>query len=987
MPIPDDEQTLKNRIGELAALRCATGSVDRYPDAAAEWGDRSAIAELWSDETLREAVLLASPVLATQTARVLGDDQSATPLKKRRRIHKGLLKYALRLSTRCTPFGTFAGMTMLPFGTDEPVLAIEHRRHVLASRTLARRLAQDVRAGREAHLFTNPAVVSRGDRYVIAVMRGSDSTDDTASVRATGPATVAIEFAIRPQPRHRIEEQLARAYPDAPAAAVDGLVTQLVDAEVLLSTADPSFFDVDPLDRVPDTAPGLAEIRRALHRYQVARADTAFDELQTLLTDCGPGGELQRDLHVDIELTASGSIPDSVRSAAGAVVRLLTRTTLSTGQDPTLDDFCDEFRERYGHTLVPLLHVVDEELGIGFPRSYAQPATAHNSRSAARAKQRDLRGRLLERARRLGTDTVHITDADLDDLPEPDGLASGYDIFLRLHRGPSGPAATVIGANFPGGTAVGRFTPAIASADLHLRRCADWDLRWWSTAASGGDGIVVDIDYVCGRDGVNEVAATGQVLPRTLVVNSDPGEDPERTLRLTDIHLGLAGDRVRLFLSDGTPLRCQQLNMVTVETSARVVRLLQDISNDGFVRPYWSWGELDTGMHFFPEVRYDGVVIAERRWRYPDTAQRTVPAVRAWLREAGVDRYILIGEFDNRLHLDTEHPRHLDLLADQITKGQNWLHAGPAPTDLGVVRDEHDRWHAAEVVVTVASPMRPESRPSATEHPRFDPAADPQRLLVPGGDWTYLTIRIDPTQYDRVLTEFDRALPELRGRWYFVRYRDGGTGQLRIRIHRPVTDLGGAFEWLAEARLSGLIGEYALPMYHREIERYGGARSHAIYESFFCLETSAIIPLLPVISTEQRKPVTQHDQLRPGIEQAAGIVNRWLTGLACADELIHATVDLAVTGYRGELGDTAHEIKKKLRGSVIADNAAYAGTVPEAREFWARNHRAATRTPDILQSASHMLCNRIGLTRAEEFAVMWMIKGEFDAEGRGRVAG
>lgn len=981
-----DERTLRNRVGELAALRCATGAVDRYPDADAEWGDRSAIAELWSQRTLREAVLLASPVLATQVTRALETDRSATPVKKLRRIHKGLLKYALRLSTRCTPFGTFAGMTMLPFGTGDPVLAVEHRRHVFASRTLARRLAQDVRAGGAARLFTNPAVLRRGDRYVIAVLRGSEVTDDTVSVRATGPATLAMEFARVARPRQRIEEYLAGTYPDAPPATIDRLITQLVDAEVLLSTADPSFFDVDVLDRVPATAPGLAEIRQALRRYANAGADTATDELRTLLAVCGPGGELQRDIHIDIELTASGSVPVAVRSAAETAVRLLTRTTLFTGRDPALNDFCDAFQERYGHTLVPLLHAVDEELGIGFPRSYGG-GTPPAGKNGGQPKQRDLRGRLLERARRLGTGTVEITDADIEDLPEPEALASGYDIFLRLHRGSSGPVATVIGANFPGGSAVGRFTPAIAAADTHLRRCADWDQHWWSAAAADGNGVVVDIDYVCGRDGVNEVAATGRVFPKTLVVNSDPGDDPERTLRLSDIYLGLAGDRVRLFLADGTPLRCQQLNMVTVETGARIVRLLQDISNDGFVRPYWSWGELESGIHFFPEVRYDGVVVAERRWRYPDTAPRTVQAVRTWLSDADVERYVLIGELDNRLHLDTEHPLHLDLLIDQIGKGHTWLHAAPTPAELGVVCDEDNRWHAAEAVVTVTSPIRPGTQPSAAAHPKFDPAADPQRLLVPGGDWTYLTIRVDPSQYDRVLTEFDRANPELRGRWYFVRYRDAGTGQLRLRIHRTVSELGAVFDWLADARSAGVIGDYSLPVYHREIERYGGARSHPIYESFFCLETSAIVPLLPVISAEPRKIAPQHEHVRPGIDRAAGIVHHWLSGLACTDDLIHATVDLAVTGYQGELGDAAHVIKKRLRGTAPAGDPAYAETVPQAREFWARHHQEAVRTPEIIQSASHMLCNRLGLSRAEEFAVMWLIKGESNAEGRRNAAG
>ncbi|MGV0836707.1 lantibiotic dehydratase [Mycolicibacterium thermoresistibile] len=175
-------------LRDAAIIRCSLGTVADYADDPAEWGDIDAIARLWSAGGIREAVLLASPVLATQVDKLLlSDAPDETPLRKRKRLHKGLLKYALRMSTRCTPFGMFAGVAVLPVGDEEPVLGKCHTRHVRATGAVTRRLLAEARAMPQARLYPNPALIERADRLVVTVMRGVDETHTLASVRATSP--------------------------------------------------------------------------------------------------------------------------------------------------------------------------------------------------------------------------------------------------------------------------------------------------------------------------------------------------------------------------------------------------------------------------------------------------------------------------------------------------------------------------------------------------------------------------------------------------------------------------------------------------------------------------------------------------------------------------------------------------------------------------------------------------------------------------------
>jgi len=976
-PARRNPHSASGALAETAIIRCSLGTVAEYPDFPAAWGDPDAIARLWSAHAIREAVLLASPVLAGQVDRLLSSSGADTPVKKRKRVHKGLLKYALRLSTRCTPFGMFAGVAVLPVGDGEPVLGESHVRHVRASGAAARRLVEQVRALPQARLYPNPALTERADRLVVTVMRGVDDTHTLASIRATGPARLAVDTAAGTATRQDIEQRVADAYPVADAATVRTLVDELLAAEVLLCEAEHSAFDGDPLARVPDTVEGAAEMRVALARYSDASDPVGDGSLDALLRLC-PEGDIQRDIHVDLELDASGLVPALVVDAARDAITALAATMAHLPTTPAVDEFSAGFVERYGHTRVPFLTAVDEELGIGYPRAYesvaAPPAAAADDDLAAE-RRRDLIAKLLQRAAADCVDVVELTDADLAGFPEPDGMPSSVDLILGLHREPSGLRATVTGLGFPGGSAVGRFTAVMPGARDFAQRRADFDSAWW-VDKTAGRGIVCGIDYIAGTDSINEVAATAQLYPLTLAVNARPHCPAGPVLTLADIYLGYADGSVRIVLADGAPVSVRQLNMATTRASARAVRLLRDISDARTRVLFWSWGEAEAIMNHLPAVQYRGVTLAVQRWRYPTTATRTQAALRDWIAAAGISRHVRVGPYDNQLHLDTQHPAHLDLLLDEITAGNLWVFCAPTPDQMGVVGDNAAATHPAEVVVTVAAPAGARVEPDLTSHPLHNPAHDEDRLLVPGGAWTAFAINVASNSHDRILRAFADAFPDLAGDWYFVRYREDGRDQLRLRVRRPVAELTSVLAWLADARLAGRVGDYAIPVYHRELERYGGPRSFRCYERLFCHETAHIVALLPIVEPKPLAQDTSTPLLRPGVEAAAGVLTQWLDAIDPGRADTGQVIDVAVENYSGELGSAVHKIKTALRKhhSHIDAHTVLGAAL---REFWIDPAQYdAITTPAVLQSASHMLCNRIGLQRHEEYAVMWLIKNE-----------
>nr|QGW61255.1 Nisin biosynthesis protein NisB [Mycolicibacterium sp.] len=963
-------------LDDTVTMRCSVGAVGDYPDHAAEWGDLEAVARLWAGPAFREAVLLASPVLAAQADKLVSSPGDEAPLKTRKRVHKALLKYALRMSSRCTPFGTFAGLALLPVGDGEPVLGTSHTRHVRASGAVTRRMLHEARAMPNARLYPNPAVIERADRFVVTVMRGVDDTHTRAAVRATGPARLALDTAVGTAARHMIEQRIVDAYPAAGLATVGKLVDELLAAEVLLCEAEHSAFDADPLARMPDSIEGVAQLRAAIARYAGAADPVADGSLAALLRLCA-AGDLQRDIHVDLELDLSGQVPASVVTAAHDAIAVLGIAMAHTPGPPALDQFSAEFVERYGNTLVPFLTVVDEELGIGYPVAYdAAVYPTDPADDPAADRRRDLIAELLQRAASHSPDTVELTDADLAGFPEPDGMPGSVDVMLRLHRGSAGLRATVTGLGLPGGSAIGRFTSVMPEARDFAQRCVQFDSSWWA-GRTGGQGIVCGIDYIAGTDSVNEIAATAPLYPAVLAVNARPHHRAGLVLTLADVYLGYADGQMRIVLADGTPLCVRQLNMATTRASAKAVRLLRDICDSGTRVPYWSWGQAEAVVNRLPAVRYRGVILAEQRWRYPGAADHTRIAVQDWLAATGVSRYVRVGPYDNQLHLDTLHPGHLDLLLDEIVAGNRWVVRAPTPEQMGVVADGRAALHSAEVVVTVAVPTASRVGPALIGQPLHDPRQDQHRLLMPGGEWTAFAITAARHTHDRIVQAFAAAFPGLLGRWYFVRYRDNDRDQLRVRVRRPVGELADVLGWLADARMAGRIGDYAIPVYHRELERYGGPGSFPCYERLFCLETAHIVAVLPLVGAVPPAAAGSPQLLRSGIDAAAGIVSQWLNSLDPSRVNTDEVIDIAVENYSRELGAVVHKIKTALRQQHPRIGAASGALAAGLREFWADPAQAdAVLTPGVLQSASHLLCNRLGLQRHEEYAAMWLVKTE-----------
>ncbi len=127
------------------------------PEHVREW--RSWLRRVWEQDALVEAIEVASPVLARRVGDVCGG-QVQQP-RRVRRVVESVIRYLLRMTSRATPFGLFAGVAPLRFGSRADVRWGERHRAVTRPEVL-----------RRVPVMANNLGVVRGDRLVVPCHSG-----------------------------------------------------------------------------------------------------------------------------------------------------------------------------------------------------------------------------------------------------------------------------------------------------------------------------------------------------------------------------------------------------------------------------------------------------------------------------------------------------------------------------------------------------------------------------------------------------------------------------------------------------------------------------------------------------------------------------------------------------------------------------------------------------------------------------------------------
>lgn len=853
------------------------------------------------DPVVRRALAVGSLSLSDALARGAG-------ARNAERRDGKLLRYLIRMSTRPTPFGLFAGVALGHWGerTDLALAATAARTRTRLDMGWLYRFVLELEARpevrRHLRLVANPAALVRAGRVWLAELApgGADGPPRQVSVRATGAVLRALAAARRPIPYGELAAELLAAVPGATPARVEALLTALWEQTLLLTDLRPPLTTGDPAGAVADRlraipAPAAAA---ALTQLESLRACAeAFDRLPP-----APGLEVYRDLLVQAGVTtAERSDPplqvDTAHRLAGRAVTGAVAAEVARAADlllrlsphprglPYLSAYRQAFLARYGQDReVPLLELLDPRFGLGPPFAYGNAAGGLPPATEARRRQAllELAGGALREGRRA-------VELDAELLSRLETGTAGVDaapVSLDLYAFVVADSAAAVDA--------GRFQVVVApnvgarAAGRSLGRFADLlgpearaalDQAARAEEQHAPDCIWAELVYWPRRPRSANVAVRPAVRRHEIALAVGPGVTGERVIPLDELVVGVRAGRFYLRWPEGGAevIVCAGHMLNNLQAPA-VCRFLADLGQDGRAQlTGFDWGPA-AGFPFLPRVQAGRVVLRPAEWRIGPRARVQELAAGApgefrapldrWRSRWGVPRHVYLTMSDNRLLLDLDDDRQVEELRHEVRRLRAPGHvllqeALPGPGDAWLP-GPGGRYLAEFVVPLVrrapappagaaaeAAGWAPAPAAVAAARPAVAPAI---RLRPPGSDWLfvklYAPVDLEADLIAGPVSRFAAAAVDggLAAEWFFIRYADPEP-HLRLRWRGEPGQLTrrllpAVAEWAAGLVAGGQCQRVAFDTYEREVERYGGPAAMAAAESLFAADSRAVAALL-----------------------------------------------------------------------------------------------------------------------------------------------
>lgn len=849
---------------------------------------------------VREALFLASADLDEALGRWLEEPDG----KKGLRVERTLVRYFSRMCGRSTPFGLFAGYSVGDVGERthfELDAQQRYRRHTRLDMdylgALVEVLARD--PALQAELIYRPnSSLHRGAgrlRYAESRLRDKrrsyhlvavDDTDYLLETLARAENGATVSDLAEALVGEEISREEATAY-----------IRELVETQLLVPDLAPKATGPEPIHDVIAqlrllssgrvVADRLSEVKDALEAMDPEPPGIDVDRYRQVaarLEELPAKAELSRLFQVDmLKPVSHATLGTAVLEEIARAVNVLHALRPAPPEDD-LSRFREAFQARYENREMPLLDVLDEEIGIGFASSRgtaAEPSPLLEGlffppgEGERRVPWSALDGYLLDKlqdAARAGSQVLVLDPAELEAFrpKEAPALPDSFSVMAKIAaRSPEALDAgdfavflSIVGG--PAGTnLLGRFCHGdpllLAHVRDHLR--AEESLQ--------PQAIFAEIVHLPeGRMGnviLRPVLREHEIpfLGRSAVPES-------RQIPVSDLMVSVRGKTVVL------RSRRHQKEIIPRLTSAHnfrrglgLYRFLCSLQAQGTSgTSAWSWGPLE-GSRFLPRVVVGKAVLARARWRvrkkeleatFASAGAARFSRFQEWRRERQLPRFVMLVDGDNTLLFDLDNVLSVDTLLE-LVKGRGEFRLEelyPGPKELCVQGPEGRFVH--EVVVPLLRKREAGVADRSTDRPvRTENGTPLRRSFPPGSEWSYVKFYTAGSGADQLLREVispvvRRAREEgTADGWFFIRFNDPDA-HVRVRFHGDPLRLQSELlprlhAQCAPLLASGLVWKTQLETYEREIERYGQGEDMLLSERLFQADSEACLDILESFSS------------------------------------------------------------------------------------------------------------------------------------------
>lgn len=773
---------------------------------------QSELVDCW--EELKLAILISSAGFYETIKDVKASELQDLPPK----VYFTIWKYFNRAKFRSTPYGTFAGFSLLkdairPF---ESRIVIEESQKV--RELIDWPYKNDIQFPLVDLLQKNCLLFSNSSYYLtpnsIRYIACTDGVFELAELDQNDFVQQILAACLKPIQLNDLVKQLN--LDDAEIQNLFGLLQDMHDLQLIFTNYDPNIIGEDYFERLGLTA--SAE----LPKYLIAQ--------RTVLSGC---------------------INERSVQAIPGLINMLHNIMPAKDHD-ALGQFQVKFKKKFEDQEVPLLLALDPEMGVGYDEleqsgQNSDFITRFTNKPSKKAGNENIKAALktyLTEQKFEKDKTIYLNKLVLEPNQKLTSLPNSFSMVMSVHD-------DLIFVEQIGGVTSnalsGRFTMADEDVAHYAKNIAAIEQQ------ANPDVLFFDVAYMVEAN-VDNVNRRKLIYGHQLsILNFDTSASP---LALNDIQISVRGSEIIL--------RSKQLNKRLVPRMASaynyirsdlsIFRLLCDLQHQGLQTSLsFPLDAIIPDLDYYPRLQYQNIVLSSNKWKIKkeallgaDQKMLSIAECRSYLNNLGISEYFKAGMSDQTLCFGLQNDNDINAFQQYVLKqGNTYVEEMIMPFN-NIVVDEAVKPYLGQFVLSIGHSeqiYRGLAQKSAS--------TEVTRVFLPGKEWLYFEIYCHQQRSDQILTDVIAPFLSRYGKkiklWFFIRYNENGNHiRFRVQLNNPedgqlmISNLMDDLELFLN---SGLVSDVQIKTYKRELERYGSNMIEDV-ERHFAIDSEFVLSLL-----------------------------------------------------------------------------------------------------------------------------------------------
>ncbi|PGA90096.1 bacteriocin biosynthesis protein [Bacillus pseudomycoides] len=859
-----------------------------------------------SDPFIQEAIFVSSSSLYNSII----DLKNISNEKRREQIIHAVNKYLIRMSTRPTPFGLFAGITYGTFHSSTS-FAIEkpfsHKKQTRPDMSwllaLIHKLESDIFVLKQLKVQANSIILAKGDRINIPYSSRTEVLDEnlfnfeSSSIRITPVVKLILELAKEPIKLNEIIFALQQKYPNVLEEKIHAVLLQLIEREYLVTELRPSLMIQSPFEFLLEKlghVQGIEELKNDLNQlnqlitcYNQKNIGEGLNVIKKINQKMKKIITVKDNLQIDVRLEDKDIfLSKSVGEEVANVASVLWKFAYQYPQKKHLNTYRNEFLEKYGtYREVPLLELLDEEMGIGSPATYTFPPSNRSLIQDENGKITEYSEKLLSallKAIKFNKMEIDLKQEGLvNEILEEEALNKIPDSIEIYGSVVAESASEIDRGNFKfvtglsaisdgAGKTFGRFLNILEEENFIRNYKTIYDIE-----KNDSEFLYAEIVFLPSAGKLANVSMSRNFREYEIVIGTQSSKNEKYTIPLSDIVVGSTNNNFYLkSKSIGKKLKIKTNHMLNISLAPNIYRFLVEISSYGTsdCMPFL-WDSLNSSP-FLPRITVGKSVLSLARWnvnnevlKLPKEAsfEKWKTTFYAWAAEWKMPRWVYQAVSDNRILLDIYNPIHIKELYIQ----SRTLQENERITLIEQESNTLKRWeedvegssYNIEYVFPLVKNKKINSLYSTLSIGKLPPISTNSECIkkFPGSDWLFIKLYNDSTRDEELIyNHIHQFCTNLVGNgdidnYFFMRYADPKK-HIRLRLSGDFSKGNMLYtlnQWFLSLNKIGLLLIAEISTYEREVERYGGPKLIGLAESLFYYDSLCVEDILRLINNDE----------------------------------------------------------------------------------------------------------------------------------------